>query len=150
MLDPTLTGTLALDSAAGHEALLDHLANCLRQVDARRVQISPDSVTFRGGMFRLVGKMNMLVPFGHGELMVGGPVPQVRYRLSIRQLLSVMTVVVGFAAVLAWLATGGDILFPLLVLGFGWLWLVGLNLLIGLFRFRRFLRRSIDSLPRSR
>ncbi len=125
------------------ETLLPYLCDRLREVKARRITVTDHAVSFRGGMFRFVGKWNVLVPFGHGELMVDEQKRELRYRLSIRQMVLLVTFVVAAATIAAWvgLQTGPGIL---LVSAVGWIWLVGGNLLIGIPRFKRFLRKAVD------
>jgi len=69
----------------------------------------------------------------------------VRYRLSFRQLIVTVNIMLGIMAGEAWFDTRDPIV--LLLLPVGWSWLIGGNLAIGIPRFRRFLRNSIDSVP---
>jgi hypothetical protein len=140
------SGTLEFDERIDKAALLAHLAEQLRKQDARSITINHNAVSFRGGFFRLVNNRNVLNPFGHGELIVDNARPEVTYRLSVRQLVITMTIVVAIPFVSLWSVVGANPTF-LFLLAFGWLWLVGGNLMIGVTRFKRFLRASIDTVP---
>jgi len=146
MSSPEYNGALDFDEGVDRASLLAHLDFCLRKINARDVQISSDSVSFRGGLFRGVNNWNLLIPFGRGKLVVDDVRHEVRYRLSFRQLMLAALTLLGLAACLAWSDFGHNP-FTLVALAVGWLWLVGGNLAIGIPRFRRFLRDSIDALP---
>ena len=141
----TYTGTLEFDDGVDKTALIAHLADCLRKLDAHEIRISHTSVSFRGGMFRFVSNWNLLGPFGYGELIVNDATHEVRYHLSFRQLAWAATIILGCMSAFALYASGYNPGIPFLVFGFGWLWLVGGNLAIGIWRFRRFLRTAIDT-----
>jgi hypothetical protein len=64
------TGDLPFDHGVDLTVLPTHLANCLRDVKARAIEIEGSHVAFTGGMFRLVSNWNVLVPFGYGDLTV--------------------------------------------------------------------------------
>jgi hypothetical protein len=146
MLSLTCTGTFEFDDGVDKAALLAHLAEQLRKLDARSIRISRDAVSFSGGVFRGVNNWNILIPFGHGELIVDNAKPEVSYRLSVRQLVITVTIILAFVFVNLWSVVRTDpaILF---LLAFGWLWLIGGNLMVALPRFKRFLRDSIDTVP---
>ena len=146
ILSLTYTGTLEFDAGVDTTALIVHLADYLRKLEARDIRISQASVSFRGGLFRAVSNWNILIPFGYGKLIVDETAHQVRYGLSFRQLICVVTTMLALACLIEWSVATFDSVVPL-VLGIGWLWLVGGNLMLGIPRFRRFLRGAIDSLP---
>jgi hypothetical protein len=79
MLSLICTGTFEFDDGVDKAALLAHLAEQLRKLDARAIRISRDAVSFRGGFFRGVNNWNILIPFGHGELIVDNAKPEVYY-----------------------------------------------------------------------
>jgi len=103
-------------------------------------------LSFRGGIFRFVDNWNALVPFGRGQLIVDDERHAVRYHVSFRQLTYAATIMVVFGAAGGWFATKHDPVVSLFF-AFGWLWLVGGNLMIGIPRFQRFLRKAIDNAP---
>jgi hypothetical protein len=146
MSSPAYNGTLEFDEGVGKTALLAHLACCLRKVNAHEVRISPNSVSFRGGVFRGVSNWNILSPFGCGDLAVDDISHEVRYQLSFRQLILVVSTLLGLGAFSAWSDISHN---PLMLVAFVvmWLWFVGGNLAIGIPRFERFLRDAIDTLP---
>lgn len=146
MLSLVLTGAFEFDAGVDKAALLTHLADCLRELKARDVHVSGDSVFFRGGLFRFVSGSNILIPFGFGELKVDERKNEVRYGLSIRQLVLVVALMCGIVGGSALVDTPYD---PKLLLfsGFGFVWLVGGNVMLSLPRFKVFLRNAIDTSP---
>jgi hypothetical protein len=138
------TGTLSLDADIDVSALPTHLAECLRGVDAKKVEIQGNCVAFRGGMFRLVGKWNVLVPFESGDLTVEASGCQIRYRLSVRQLVVFGT---GAVVIMTLLILKSSMWQPLLLVPLMWLWIVGGNLAIGIARFKNFIRRAAATAP---
>ena len=146
MLSLECRGTLDFDDGVDKSALLAHLAKHLQEVKAREVTISCDRCTFGGGFFRGVNNWNILIPFGRGELIVNGTKHAVRYRLSVRQLVYTATIMIAFVSMESWSDIRHDpaILF---LLAIGWFLLIGGNLMVGLPRFRRFLRDAVDTVP---
>jgi hypothetical protein len=59
MLSLTCTGTFEFDDGVDKAALLAHLAEQLRKLDARSIRISGDAVSFSGGFFRGVNNWNI-------------------------------------------------------------------------------------------
>jgi hypothetical protein len=110
---PVYDGSLEFDIGIDKVALLTHIAECLRNVEARRVKISRDTIFFQGGLFRFVGRWNILVPFGSGEVLVDEATHVARYRLSLRQLICTATIALAFPAGIAWLALTARRLFRL-------------------------------------
>jgi hypothetical protein len=140
-------GVFDFDEGVNKADLLAHLASRFQKVNAGDIQISRDSVSFRGGFFRGVGSWNVLIPFGRGELIVDDIIHEVHYRLSLRQLIFSASAMVGLRACSAWFDTDGHNPFTLFAFAGGWVGLVGGNLAIGIPRFQRFLREAIDALP---
>jgi hypothetical protein len=144
MFSLTRTGSLSFDAGIDPTTLPPHLAECLRSVAASTVEIRGNCVAFTGGMFRLVSNWNVLVPFGSGDLAVDADFRQVRYRVSIRQLVLIGTAMVGVGAAFILMS---HVWQPLLLLPLMWLWLVGGNVALGIFRFERFVGRAIATAP---
>ena len=142
----TRTGSLPFDNDVDPTALLNHLAACLWKVAASTVEIQGNRVLFTRRMFRLVSNWNVLVPFERGDLTVDGDIREVRYCVSIRELVLVGTGMVALMAVFA--MTSGAPKPILWFMPFMWLWLVSGNLGIGLLRFRSFVARAIRTAPR--
>src|SRR5713226_3498439 len=92
------TRTVNFDGDVDLATLPAHLANCLRRLDAREVEVDQNRVSFTGGMFRFVSNWNVLVPFGFGDLTVDSSARHIRYRLSFRQLVIFATAGVGIMA----------------------------------------------------
>jgi hypothetical protein len=126
-------------------ALPAYFASVFQSVDARDVKVCGDSVEFKGGMFRLVGSWNILVPFGSGIVTIHPDIRQVQYQGSCHHLVFVVTVAVGIMSLFIVSSVGRWQ--PLLVIPIAWLWGVGGNLIIGIPRFERFIRRALADAP---
>ena len=153
MLFLMYSGTIHFDVDTQPSILTAHLAECLRRVHARQIRVEGNRVSFRGGCFRFVTNWNVLGPFGYGELEVDMVANEVRYRLSLAQLVIVVTVLVLFlGSLMLFLPLPKEVVpfSKLAVFSFcliGWVWFVGGNLLIGIARFTGFLRQSIAGVP---
>jgi hypothetical protein len=79
-------GTVSFDQDVDPSLLPLHLAACLRNANANSVEVRDNLVTFEAGMFRFVTNLNVLVPFGFGDITVNSETREVRYCLSYRQL----------------------------------------------------------------
>lgn len=148
-------GAIDFDVQTQPSMLTAHLADCLRRVYARNITVDGNRITFRGGVFRLVTNWNVLVPFGSGQLEVDTTARQVRYRLSVAQLVIVATGLVAFIGssmlVVPLPEEAGTFATPFVAMFclIAWGWFVVGNLVIGVARFRGFLRRSVASAPSS-
>lgn len=140
-----IEGSIYFGEETDPQKLPSHLADCLHNANATTVDLADGCVAFKGGVFRMVGNWNVLVPFGFGELRVDPVTRQVYYRLSARQLVTIGTVVVGLMTIFTLMSRAWQ---PAIFMPFMWLWIVGVNLAIGVFRFERFVCRSIESAPR--
>ena len=139
------TGSLQFGEDLDHFALPDYFSDVLQKVDARDIRVYGDRVEFKGGIFRLVNSWNILVPFGSGIVIIRPGIRQVAYQVSCLQLVCFATVAVGIMSLLILSSVGWQ---PLLVIPVLWLWVVGGNLLIGIPRFERFIRRALADGPR--
>jgi hypothetical protein len=145
------TGDVPFDGGIDLTVLPTHLANCLRDVKACAIEIEGSHIAFTGGMLRVVSNWNVLVPFGYGDLTVDAFKRQIHDRLSSRQLVIVATVVsVAIAAfvIFGMTASRGGPWQPILAIPLIWIWIVGGNLTIGVWRFQRFLRSAVSTAPR--
>ena len=140
-----IEGSIYFGAETDPEKLASHLADCLFNADAKAVDLADGHVAFKGGVFRMVGNWNVLVPFGFGELSVDPVTRQVYYRVSARQLVLVATIGIGLMTTFVLFTQAWQ---PLALMPLMWLWIVGGNLAIGVFRFERFVCRSIESAPR--
>jgi hypothetical protein len=132
------------DEAVDATRLPSHIAMCLQELKATAVVVDGNRVSFKGGAGRVVGRWNLLIPFEFGELTVDSADRQISYRLSLRQLVGSVTLVLVILA-----ATNP--LFKLRIpswwFALAFVWLVGGNLVLGLLRFPAFVRRSVASAP---
>ena len=140
------TGSFDYDDGVNKTVLLAHLAEKLRSVNAASIRVSSNAVSFTGGLFRGVNNWNILIPFGRGELIADDAKHEIHYRLNVRQLVYSVGIMFAFASVTMFSVIRDDPAM-LLVFALGCLWLIGGNLLIGLPRFKRFLRDAIDTVP---
>jgi hypothetical protein len=138
------SGALEFGPGVDVSLLPAHLAACLKNARASAVDINACEVSFKGGIFRLVGNWNVLVPFGSGTLTVDPVAKIVRYGLNSTQLVTIVSAFTALAVILSWIKHS---LVVLPMAGFLWAWLVGGNLLIGYPRFRRFLRQALRDAP---
>lgn len=91
----------------------------------------------------MVDNWNLPVPFGSGAVSVDPIHRRLCYQLDARQPLVFASALPVLLMVVA--VTNGGTAEMLLVALVIWLWLVGGNLLIGIPRFRRFLRKTLTS-----
>lgn len=137
---PTLRGTVSFDDEFEGPAATRHLVECLHAKRARFVHVHQNRIQFGGGFFRMVSSWNVLLQFYTGDIVVDAPAREVRYRVSITQLLLICTVLIVFMGVFLFAVDGGKMIWVLPVM---WLWIVGGNLVFGLVGFRSFLRKSV-------
>jgi hypothetical protein len=140
------TKTVSFADEIDQDLLAPHLADCLRQINARSVRIDRRSISFTGGIFGEGSKWDVLVPFGFGDLTIDSISHQLGYRLSFRQLFAVTAVLAAiiFALTSYWSRWSDGLIAGII----GWAWLVGLNLFIGLPRFKKFVHSAIETAPR--
>jgi hypothetical protein len=142
------TKTVPFDSSVDLAMLPAHLADRLRQINARTVEADQNRVSFTGGLFGSGGnRWDVLIPFGFGDLTVDSNTRELRYSLSFRQLVVVATIMVGILVgftCYAFHSSAGLISAPI-----WWIWLVGLNLFIGLPRFKKFVHSAIETASRT-
>jgi hypothetical protein len=131
------------------EKLPAHLAVRLQQIKTRTVEVNQNFVSFTGGLFGLErNRWDILIPFGFGDFTVETDTRQLRYRLSFHQLFVAGTIMVGILtgfSYFAWHSLAGLLAAPV-----WWFWLVGVNLLIGLPRFDKFVHSAIETAPRTK
>jgi hypothetical protein len=146
---PTLTtaGQVTIPAGVNTSALLAHLVDCLRDVNAKEVRAEGNSVSFVGGIFRFVTNWNVLVSFGFGDLTVDSAKCEVSFRLNYRQL--VICTGIMFLVVVAGLLFVGLPPASWLILAAPFIYLVAVtsNIAVGVLHFRYFLRRSIATAP---
>lgn len=102
-----------------------------------------DTITFRGGMFRLVSNWNVLGPVSHGVIKVSAtPTITVQYSLSSIELLVVATLQALLAGFCVSIKTGEIGLLNFAVAAFAWTVLFGLNYLVAASRLPAFIRQA--------
>lgn len=127
---------------AAYDDLLATLEQRLRDADARKVTNNGDELCFAGGFFRFVSNWNLLVPIGKGRISLDRQTSRITYSLSFVQLVIGGILMVGFmdTVVIGWKWPAEGICAASVVM---FLWLVGMNYLIALARFDKFMKRCI-------
>jgi hypothetical protein len=112
-------------------AVAVRIEEMLDSVDATSVTINGPNVRFTTRLFRLVWNWNILVPFDRGDICVEAKANflTVRYRLSTGRMLLIVTTMI--------LRQNGPFL------AVAWIWLFGMNYLIGAIRFPMWLRSGL-------
>jgi hypothetical protein len=132
------------------EQLLSAVARALEKLKARNINQDVNTVSFNAGIFRLVSGSNLLVAIRSGriELIPGAIEIRVSYSLRFTEIFFVtFLMVAGFLAPPTLKAPNLDHWQALMILAFAFIWLFGGNVVIALFRFPRFLRRTLQSVP---
>ncbi len=140
-------GSVAFSEGRLLPGAASRVAENLRTLGAERVVVDGDRVSFKSGWTPMFSGWNALSPFGSGELEADATAQRIRYRLSLLSLIVRASVAIGVMGVLGLLIG----FFPGVLLAgflaFGWLWLVGGSLLIGIPYFERFLCQSVSGAP---
>src|SRR3569832_1686009 len=129
----------------------ERIVDMLDHVGASEVWHEQDIVRFKRGLFSRggwSGSWNILVPFDSGSLRIEteDTALRVRYRFSTVRMMLIIT---GMMAVLFALGLQHKINHPtdwqvtLKFAGIGWLWLFGMNYLIGMIRVPLWLKRGL-------
>ena len=142
-------GTVHFDPALDPSVLPRHLANCLNDISANDVEIRGSRVSFRGGLFRFVTNLNVLVPFGSGDLTVKPETHEICYCLRFRQFVLCLTVSFIFASSILIFGrfrhmSNWVYLFTVL-----WIILPAVNISVGISRLENFLRSCVDAATRT-
>lgn len=146
MFPVSIDGEFALSTEVSQvDRVLDGIASALRGKGATQVARQGDSIVFRAGLLhtRGFGNWNILIPVGSGAIdaLGGGDGLRVRYRLSTRELLGVVSALLVFATITP-LVNGAPLESTLGLLAVGWLGLFGVNYLIAWFRLSNFIRKA--------
>jgi hypothetical protein len=134
------------DGVAEAEPLLDAIQEALRHEKASSITRVEDGVAFHVDMFRFVPSWNILTPFDGGAVWVHArrDSVDVEYEVSLRRLFWITTIMVPlFFGTFLVAVSHFPTVAALPIVGAGWLWIYGGNALIGLLRFRSFLRRAL-------
>ena len=109
----------------------------------KKIEQFDNVIRFVGGVFRPVSNWNILLQITQGEIELTSSAEWVtaRYRISFTQLLVFAAIVSVVPLAIA--TRDADDAFGLL--GLTWLWLVGGNVAICLFRFPRHLKKAIHA-----
>jgi succinate dehydrogenase hydrophobic anchor subunit len=137
----------SLDKKLDFSILRNEIARNLEEVEARNVEVLGNLVKFKGGVFRFVTNWNVLYSITSGEIHIDQEKNLIKYKLSFSQLMLIISIVV---AVMGMSSIVNDYSFSdyslsmvILDLSIIWFLLVGINIIITLPRFHKFLKRSI-------
>ena len=136
---PSTSGAIRVDSAADLGDLVRRIEQALVGVQAARLRVSGDKITFRGGMLRF-SNWNVLLPISFGEIRFtrsNGAV-LIHYRVSLVGFFLFVTAMI--VAIGLW---GGFSSNDIFILPFAWLFLFGGNYFTTMVRFPRFLARAV-------
>jgi hypothetical protein len=140
--------TLNVDSGVDLSRLPAYLAVRLQEINAGTVEVNQNHVSFTGGLFGSGrNRWDILIPFGFGDLTVKSDTRQLTYRLSFRQLFVAGTIIVAILTGFSYFV--GHSLAGLVAAPIWWIWIVGLNLFIGLPRFEKFVSTAVETAPRT-
>lgn len=139
MFPTSFEGTIEMRALESTEVdlVLNQIEQALKAERATAISRTGNTVSFRAGLFRLVMRENVLAQVGKGEIEVlpGSP-GTVKYRFSSVQMLLITTLMAGFMGIVARSPVGFAVT---------WLWLFGMNYLIGAFRLPRFVRKAVGA-----
>lgn len=145
MFPVSIDGEFALSTDPQQiDLVLDGIVSALRGKGSTDVERQGNSVVFRAGFLHTsgIGNWNILLPVGSGRIdVIDEDGLRVRYRLSTKELLSVVSALLVFATITP-IARGADPKSALGYLVIGWLWLFGANYLLGLLRLSHFMRQA--------
>ncbi len=131
------------DPSRDFSFLANEIIKALKEARVKEVQITDTRITFSTGVYRSVLTWwSDLAPITRGEIQIYAEDHYVRYSLSFSQVIIVVYLMVA-AMGTAMIAAGAPVPILCLVLPIMWLWLVGMNLIIGIARFRNFIKRTI-------
>ena len=125
----------------------------LRSARARKIQINEESIVFRGGIFRLVSSMNLLVGVTKGRISahIEPNAIKLDYELWFTELLVgaiVLSCFFGVGGLVMWQVSSSNAVCVGLL---AFVWFFGMNMIITMLRFRAFLggcaRQSDSSMP---
>ena len=131
------------DPSRNFSFLANEIIKALKEARVKDVQITDTRITFSTGVYRSVLTWwSDLAPITRGEIQIYAEDHCIRYSLSFSQVIIVVSLMVA-AMGTAMIAAGAPVPMSCFVLPIVWLWLVGMNLIIGIARFRNFIKRTI-------
>ena len=131
-----------IDNEASGQNLLAIIATELKRHSPKKIEKKDERIEFSAGIFRLAMNWNLLVPITSGTIVFRENESCLEYSLSFMELIIFGIIATVFVIIFPW--TNGaskEILFiaPILV----WGWVVGMNFLLGIFRFSSFIKKCI-------
>jgi len=145
-----LNGSVRIRVAGSDRSLIPEatrrVEDMLDAAFATKASAEGSTVQFTNSMFQAVGNWNILAPFGAGVLDIQQDFDclVVRYRLNTTQMFLVVLAMLALVAALVWNSTNNFTVLPPLI--GGWVCIFGINYLIAMLRFRRWLRSGLKSL----
>ena len=131
------------DPSRNFSFLANEIIKALKEAPAKDVQITDTRITFSTGVSgSVLIWWSTLAPITRGEIQIDAEDHCIRYSLSFSQTLIIVSLMVA-AMGIAMIAAGAPVPYSCFLLPFMWLWLVGMSLIIGIARFRNFIKRTI-------
>lgn len=145
-LEPTeYTGRLPFDRDVDPAMLPGHIADSLRDICRRRIEVDKNRIRFSGGILGPRPKWDILFAFDSGEITIDLDARQVRYCLNFRELAVASSLLVVFSFGFSYAVHS---LVALLAAVIWWAWLVGTSLFVGIIAFKKCVHKAIESTPR--
>lgn len=142
----SISGHVLIAEVLESSVAASRLERALDSLKAKRVSRTGTEIRFTAGIFRAVSGMNLLVPIGSGRLSIEpvGMGLSVEYKLSFTQLFLVVSIsVLGFFGPPILSAPNLTPAEAAMLLSIAWLWLYGMNVVLAVNRFPRWIQRSL-------
>jgi hypothetical protein len=133
---------IIVDSTASSKAILKTLRDQIELLEPYIVTVEGDTLRFETRMFKRMGSYNLLRPISEGRISVelSGDTAIIDFKLSFEDMISTVSVMVTFMAILLFGMANLNGLGAVLVFPAAWLWLIGGNFMITSIRFPLFIR----------
>ncbi len=130
------------------QSLHGRIKEGLKKVKAKNIRTDTNSISFYGGIFRLVPNWNLLTAISSGVVRIESSSDKISvvYNLRFIEVFVVVTVAVFFfLGSFVWEFFPLSITERILLLCFFWFWFMGMNYLIAVLRFSSFIRKIGNS-----
>ena len=124
------------------QELLAIIVKELKRYRPRKIELKEEKVEFSAGIFRLVMNWNLLVPITSGTIEFRKNESCLVYSLSFTELIGFGIIATLFMITVP-LTAGAPKIILVIVPFLVWGWLVGMNFLLGIFRFGLLIKKCI-------
>jgi len=132
----SIDGTLSLPKSHDVSGLSSSIVDALNKASVISVSTQGNTISFKAGMFRLVGNWNPLSSVGSGTIFITDS--EIKYHLNLKQMFVFATLSMTLAFGL-FMIDGGPIFVPPV----GWLFFVGAGYVDALISFPSFLKNAL-------